>query len=145
MAYYATLFAWAVPTINMSLLSRNVAGQSKKTVAVALNFIIWAAGTAIGEVAAEVLEPQQCANGVIGPQVFLARDSPRYFIAFSTHIGCYALLIVILVTTRIYLRHQNKKRDELALSGISAATPGATDHAWDDLTDKENLSFRYVF
>jgi hypothetical protein len=49
------------------------------------------------------------------------------------------------VTVRIYLRYQNKKRDQLAAEGVAAATPGATDRAWDDLTDKENLSFRYVF
>ncbi|KAL3440056.1 major facilitator superfamily domain-containing protein [Aspergillus insuetus] len=127
-AYYLTLSAWAVPTLNLSLISRNIAGQSKKTVSVALNFIIWAAGNAVG------------------PQVFLAKDSPRYFTAFATHIGCYGLLFVILVALRFYLVRQNKKRDHIAATSTGdEGTYAATDRAWGDLTDKENLSFRYVF
>jgi hypothetical protein len=40
---------WAAQTLALSLLSRNIAGQTKKTVAVALNFIFWATGNAIGK------------------------------------------------------------------------------------------------
>lgn len=46
--YYITLSFWSAQTLALSMISRNVAGQTKKTVAVALNFIIWAAGNAIG-------------------------------------------------------------------------------------------------
>lgn len=47
-SYYITLSFWAAQTLALSLLSRNIAGQTKKTVAVAFNFIFWAAGNAIG-------------------------------------------------------------------------------------------------
>lgn len=47
-SYYITLSFWAAQTTALSLISRNIAGQTKKTVAVALNFIFWAAGNAIG-------------------------------------------------------------------------------------------------
>lgn len=47
-SYYITLSFWSAQTLALSMISRNVAGQTKKTVAVALNFIIWAAGNAIG-------------------------------------------------------------------------------------------------
>jgi len=47
--YYITLSFWSAQTLALSMLSRNVAGQTKKSVAVAMNFIIWATGNAIGK------------------------------------------------------------------------------------------------
>ncbi|KAH7013763.1 major facilitator superfamily domain-containing protein [Ilyonectria destructans] len=126
-SYYITLSFWSAQTLALSMISRNIAGQTKKTVAVALNFIIWAAGNAIG------------------PQVFLAWDGPKYFIAFATHLGCYSLLVVIIIALRWHLRRENMRRDELAAQGVAEARDDAMIRAWDDLTDKENLSFRYVY
>ncbi|KAF0323656.1 hypothetical protein K4K61_006288 [Colletotrichum sp. SAR11_59] len=125
--YYITLSFWSAQTLALSLISRNIAGQTKKQIAVALNFIIWATGNAIG------------------PQVFLSWNAPRYFIAFATHLGCYALLILIIIGLRIHLTRQNRKRDEMAASGVAEASPDYTAHAFEDMTDRENLSFRYVF
>lgn len=48
-SYYIVLSFWAAQGLGMSLLSRNVAGQTKKSVAVTMNFVAWAAGNAIGE------------------------------------------------------------------------------------------------
>lgn len=47
--YYITLSFWSAQTLALSLLSRNVAGQTKKSVAVTMNFVIWATGNAIGK------------------------------------------------------------------------------------------------
>ncbi|KAK8008173.1 hypothetical protein PG991_010724 [Apiospora marii] len=125
--YYITLSFWSAQTLGLSLMSRNVGGITKKTVVVAINFIFWSAGNAIG------------------PQVFLERDKPRYFIAFATHLGCYSLLVVILVFFRWWLVRQNRQRDALAAAGVVEASDRRTTHAFEDLTDRENLSFRYVF
>ncbi|KAK4065862.1 uncharacterized protein Triagg1_8414 [Trichoderma aggressivum f. europaeum] len=125
--YNITMSFWAAQTLALSLLSRNVAGQTKKSAAVALNFIFWATGNAIG------------------PQVFLFWDAPRYFIAFATHLGCYSLLVVVLLALRFYLSWENKKRDKLAAAGMHEARDDRMVHAWEDLTDKENPNFRYVF
>ncbi len=46
--YYITLSFWSAQTLALSMVSRNVAGQTKKSVAVAVNFIVWATGNAIG-------------------------------------------------------------------------------------------------
>ncbi|KAF7562342.1 hypothetical protein G7046_g1771 [Stylonectria norvegica] len=126
-SYYITLSFWSAQTLALSMISRNIAGQTKKTVAVALNFIIWAAGNAIG------------------PQVFLSYDGPRYFIAFATHLGCYVLLVIVIISLRWYLRQENKKRDALAAAGVAEASITNVGRAWEDLTDKENLTFRYVY
>lgn len=84
-----------------------------------------------------------------GPQVFLSWDSPRYLIAFATHMGCYVLLVIVLIFLRWYLRHENMKKDRVQAEFLAAGTGVVPDaglaHAFDDLTDKENLNFRYVY
>lgn len=47
--YYITFSFWAAQTLSLSMISRNIAGQTKKSVAIAANFIIWATGNAIGK------------------------------------------------------------------------------------------------
>lgn len=80
-----------------------------------------------------------------GPQVFLAWDAPRYFIAFATHLGCYVLLVIIIVGLRWHLKRENAKRDAMAAAGVAEARDETGSRAFDDLTDRENLSFRYVY
>jgi hypothetical protein len=126
LSYYIVLSFWAAQTLAMSLLSRNIAGQTKKSVCVAMNFIAWATGNAIG------------------PQVFLTRDAPRYFIAFSVHMGCYVLLVFVIAFLRWNLVSRNKAKDRIA-EQVVEANDGALVHAFDDLTDRENPNFRYMF
>ncbi|KAH7400361.1 major facilitator superfamily domain-containing protein [Cadophora sp. MPI-SDFR-AT-0126] len=131
LSYYIVLSFWAAQSLSMTLITRNVAGQTKKSVVVAMNFICWASGNAIG------------------PQVFLSWDSPRYLIAFATHMGCYVLLVIVLIVLRWYLRHENMKKDRVQAEFLAAGTGVVPDaglaHAFDDLTDKENVNFRYVY
>jgi hypothetical protein len=77
--------------------------------------------------------------------VFLSWNAPRYFIAFATHLGCYTILVIVIVSLRWYLRRQNQKRDELAAAGVKEAKDERMIHAWEDLTDQENPNFRYVY
>jgi hypothetical protein len=49
LSYYIVLSFWAAQTLGMSMISRNIAGQTKKTVVVAANFVAWSTGNAIGE------------------------------------------------------------------------------------------------
>lgn len=48
-SYYITFSFWSAQTLALSLISRNIAGQTKKSVAIAVNFIIWSSGNAIGK------------------------------------------------------------------------------------------------
>jgi len=131
LAYYIVLSFWAAQTLSMSMISRNIAGQTKKTVVVAANFISWAVGNAIG------------------PQVFISTDAPRYLIAFSTHMGCYALLVVVIIFLRFYLKRQNAKKDAFAAAVIGSIGVGEEEgdggRGFEDLTDRENMVFRYVY
>ncbi|KFY00283.1 hypothetical protein V490_01414 [Pseudogymnoascus sp. VKM F-3557] len=126
-SYYITLSFWSAQTLALSMISRNIAGQTKKAVVVACNFIAWSVGNSIG------------------PQVFLKWDAPRYFIAFATHIGCYTLLMFVIAFLRFWLLRENKKKDQLAAAGIREAADENMTHAFDDLTDRENPNFRYIY
>ncbi|KAK2762293.1 hypothetical protein FQN54_001303 [Arachnomyces sp. PD_36] len=120
-SYYIVLSFWSAQTLALSMISRNVAGQTKKATVVAANFVAWAVGNSIG------------------PQVFLEWDHPRYFIAFAVHMGCYALLVIVIAALRWHLKRQNAKKDALAVVDTNLV------HAFDDLTDRENPNFRYMY
>ncbi|KAH8666987.1 major facilitator superfamily domain-containing protein [Xylariales sp. PMI_506] len=127
MSYYITLSFWAAQTLTLSLISRNIAGQTKKSVVIAANFISWAVGNAIG------------------PQIFLTYDAPRYFTAFSIHLGCYTILELILIFLRFHLKRQNAKKDQLESVGVDANEGVEAFDGFEDLTDRENVKFRYVY
>jgi hypothetical protein len=48
LSYYIVLSFWAAQTLAMSMISRNIAGQTKKSFVVAFNFVCWSTGNAIG-------------------------------------------------------------------------------------------------
>lgn len=116
-SYYVCLSFWACATLGLSLVSRNVAGQTKKSVVIATNFIAWAVGNSIG------------------PQVFLAWDAPRYRIAFATHMGCYVALLLNLAFLRWHYMRQNKIKAQKIAEGQAVKDEKLT-HSFDDLTDK---------
>ncbi|KAF2501814.1 MFS general substrate transporter [Lophium mytilinum] len=122
-SYYIVLSFWAAQTLAMSMISRNIAGQTKKTAVVAMNFVAWATGNAIG------------------PQVFLDWNAPRYLIAFAVHMGCYCLLVLVIVFLRWELKRRNEAKDRLAEAGVREANDESLVHAFDDLTDRENPNF----
>lgn len=47
-SYYITTSFFSAQTLGLSMMSRNVGGQTKKTVVVACNFMFWCVGNAIG-------------------------------------------------------------------------------------------------
>jgi hypothetical protein len=48
-SYYITMSFWSAQTLTLSMVSRNIAGQTKKATVVAATFVSWAAGNAIGK------------------------------------------------------------------------------------------------
>lgn len=133
-AFYLTQFFLAEGNMIFSLISRNIAGQTKKTTTLTMTFIVWAAGNATA------------------PQIFQASDAPRYQKGFIAHLCLYAIFNITLVVTRLLLVKRNaaKRRDAVAALGVEVpegrVDDGKISHAFafDDLTDKENPDFRYV-
>lgn len=130
-AFYMTICIQAQATLSFSLLSRNVGGQTKRGVVTAMTFIGWAAGNSAG------------------PQVFQAKDAPRYRNAFCVQLGCYVASILVLVGLRVYYMTQNanKRAANNILKGRAEDAEDEIDlsQAFLDLTDKQNINFRYSY
>ncbi|CAI7597046.1 unnamed protein product [Penicillium pancosmium] len=125
-AYWLFYSFFAVSSLSLALLSRNVAGQTKKSIVIASNFVFWAAGNSIG------------------PQVFRDKDAPRYYLAFSILLGCFGVMIITLCLLRVWYSMQNRKRDAKIASG--EVVPDVTfTHGFEDITDRENPHFRYSY
>ncbi|KAH8807803.1 major facilitator superfamily domain-containing protein [Xylogone sp. PMI_703] len=132
-AFYCTQFYLAEGNLIFSLISRNVAGQTKKSTTLAMTFVAWAAGN------------------MTAPQIFQNSDAPRYKKGFTAHFCLYVLFNIFLAILRIILVRRNKAKRLAAAAALSS--PDAAQHvdekithalAFDDLTDKENPDFRYV-
>ncbi|KAI3064704.1 hypothetical protein CBS147353_8624 [Aspergillus niger] len=127
-SYYITLSFWSAQNLGLSMVTRNIAGATKKSTVVAATFVSWAVGNAIG------------------PQVFLDRDAPRYFIAFGVHLGCYSAMTLAVIFLRFYLIRENKKKDKaMAEMGIALDGEDHLARAFEDRTDRENIHFRYIY
>ncbi|KAI1881545.1 hypothetical protein JX265_000371 [Neoarthrinium moseri] len=125
-AWYIMYSFWCAVGLSLSLVTRNVAGQTKKSVVVALSFMSWAAGNAIG------------------PQVFRKQDAPRYFPAFAVILASFVALVVVLFALRFYYVWQNGvKQGKIDRGEALADTEGV--HGFEDITDKENVNFRYAY
>jgi hypothetical protein len=106
----------------------NVAGRTKRVVASALI----AGSFSIGN--------------ILGPQTFQAKDAPEYRPAKITVLATQAagaLLTVILYRYYIWANKQ-KYKQQIRLEPEGFEMIGV-EGLWGDLTDKENLEFRYVY
>ncbi|KAM5346352.1 hypothetical protein ACJ41O_009357 [Fusarium nematophilum] len=135
-AFYCTQFYLAEGNLIFSLISRNVAGQTKKSTTLTITFVAWAAGN------------------MTAPQIFQDTDAPRYKKGFTAHFCLYVLFNIVLFTLRLLLvrRNHQKRQQQADLASRENGTDLAKgaekithENAFADLTDKENPDFRYDF
>ncbi|KAJ5893221.1 hypothetical protein N7495_004912 [Penicillium taxi] len=119
-AFYCTQFFLAEGNMIISLITRNVAGQSKKSCTMAMLFIGWAVGN------------------LIAPQIFQNQDAPRYLHGFLAHLVIYIVYFFLVILTRVIIMSRNRSKE-------SVTTQVTHDLAFEDLTDRENPNFRYVY
>lgn len=84
---------------------------------------------------------------MVAPQIFQTSDAPRYIKGFIAHLVIYAVYLALVVATRVLLMRKNalKRRATSAVSGTSEQDVVSHELAFQDLTDKENPNFRYVY
>ncbi|KAH8803525.1 major facilitator superfamily domain-containing protein [Xylogone sp. PMI_703] len=129
---YAVVMVWAA---NCS------AGHTKKTTVIALYHVGYGLGN------------------ILSPQLFQAQYKPRYYVPWGVILGLASVFPAILVLyIRYYLVKENRRRDRLVESGKEVQATGVVDSIDEygqhrgqvvdnnqlDLTDRENLTFRYV-
>ncbi|CAI6094581.1 unnamed protein product [Clonostachys chloroleuca] len=106
-------------TVGMS----NVAGHTKKSFMAATIFVAY------------------CVGNIVGPQLIWSETKKDHYPALWTGlIICYVICILASLTLYAVLRNENKKRDQIPVDETERAKL-----AFQDLTDKENPYFRYVY
>ncbi|KAG0133672.1 major facilitator superfamily domain-containing protein [Tuber indicum] len=121
--YYLTGPYNAAFVLVLSLQIGNVAGHTKKVVTNAMLFLGY------------------CVGNIAGPFFYKADQRPTYTLGISSIIFCHLVEVVLILALRFLLSRENKRRDKLQ-EGIERNLDAT---AFGDLTDKENINFRYIY
>ncbi|KAI1329170.1 putative MFS transporter [Xylariaceae sp. FL0255] len=115
-------FFGAVVGLVIPIASSNVAGQTKKSFISAAVFVGY------------------CVGNIVGPQLVKSQEKDQHYPTLWAGLtGIYGITIVSTSTLWYLLWKENKRRATLNLDPAEADKLG-----FHDLTDKENLHFRYV-
>lgn len=118
-------FNVAVTPIMYSWVAANIAGNTKRPIVTALAACAFNLGN------------------IIGPQTFQARDAPQYIPAKITIMATVCSGALISVVLMLYYRWENARRDrEYGVNGQRNEAEAREN--WEDMTDRENTTFRYV-
>ena len=103
----------------------NVAGHTKRVISVAL------------------ISGSFSVGNIIGPQTFQAKDAPAYKPAKITVVATQAAGALIALVLFAYYVWANKRKN--AVQASVDPVDQSEQHLWEDQTDKENKTFRYVY
>ena len=122
--YYLTGPYNAAFVLVLSLQTANIAGHTKKVTTNAALFLGY------------------CTGNIAGPFFFKTNQTPVYTLGIWMMIVSHLLEGSCVLLLRALLAQENKRRDRLQSGGERDQHLDET--AFGDLTDKENLNFRYV-
>lgn len=129
LAVYLINVGTCVITMIYSWNSANTAGFTKRLARNCLTMMAFAAGA------------------LIGPQLFRAQDAPQYRPAKITLLVLTAVCIPLVLLVSFISRQENRKRDAASELEVSKweSTHGGENYEFKDLTDVENIHFRYQY
>ncbi|KAK1546333.1 hypothetical protein CPAR01_00300 [Colletotrichum paranaense] len=108
----------------LSLQTANIAGHTKKVVTSACLFLGY------------------CVGNIAGPFFYKSDQAPKYELGIWSMIVAHLLEVVVVITLRFLLKWENDRRDRMQ-GEVAEVDLDAT--AFGDLTDRENLNFRYIY
>lgn len=122
---YLINFVVATLIVLYQWTASNVAGHTKRVVSMALISGAFSVGN------------------IVGPQTFQAKDAPQYIPAKITVLATQAAGAFVTILLFVYYKYANAQKDK---KEAAAAVEISTEKSqWDNLTDKENMKFRYVY
>ncbi|PYI04089.1 MFS allantoate transporter [Aspergillus sclerotiicarbonarius CBS 121057] len=125
--YYLTGSYNASFVLILSILTGNIAGHTKKVVTNAMIFL------------------GVCGGNIAGPFFYKSNQAPRYTLGIWSMIVANFLEIALILVLRVMLAWENRRRDAMRVEWEGNADGDGDETAFADLTDKENLNFRYVY
>ncbi|KAL1405623.1 hypothetical protein Q8F55_009262 [Vanrija albida] len=90
-----------------------------------------------------------CLGNLLAPQMWEARYAPRYYVPWGVILGSYVVASAFMVGIGLALRKENNRRDALAAAGELPVQKyydengNEVDPTFLDLTDRQNLAYRY--
>lgn len=105
----------------VSVVASNVAGHTKKITSNAILFMGY------------------CVGSLVGPQTFVAKQAPQYHGAKVAILTCGIISWFTIAAVWYGYVRENKKKDLINKEDF----PSFENHEFADLTDKENIYFRY--
>lgn len=108
----------------LSLQTANIAGHTKKVVTSACLFLGY------------------CVGNIAGPFFYKSDQAPKYELGIWSMIVAHLLEVVVVIALRFLLKWENDRRDRMQ-GEVAEVDLDAT--AFGDLTDRENLNFRYIY
>ncbi|PYI35491.1 MFS general substrate transporter [Aspergillus indologenus CBS 114.80] len=122
--YWLTSTYTASFAMIMSLITANTAGATKRSTVNAVFFIAY------------------CVGNIVGPFSFKSSEAPTYTSGIVTMLVAYCVEIVLLLVVAVYMAWLNQRRDAVvAAEGVRVGD--AAEQV--DLTDRENVYFRYSY
>ncbi|KAG0644006.1 major facilitator superfamily domain-containing protein [Tuber brumale] len=125
-SYYIISASPAAFILLVSCISSNVAGYTKKTTVNAIVFIAY------------------CAGNLIGPHTVDLADGPMYVKAKTISLVAWCISGAILIALRFHYTRSNAARDK-KMRELGDRYRHKVDQEFMDLTDMENLEFRYSY
>ena len=83
-----------------------------------------------------------CISNIIAPQFFKSKQAPLYALGMGAILASYILAMITIGMYMAYCAYENKRRDRL---DSAAGERVHQDTDFKDLTDKQNIHFRYVW
>jgi predicted MFS family arabinose efflux permease len=126
--YYLTGPYNAAFVLILSMQIANTAGHTKKVVTNAVLFLGY------------------CTGNIAGPFFYKTNQKPTYSLGIWSMIVSHLIEVVLISALGLLLRWENKKRDRIQSQmqgGLEGRDLDST--AFLDLTDRENLNFRYIY
>ncbi|KAI4137222.1 MAG: hypothetical protein LQ341_005236 [Variospora aurantia] len=107
----------------------NVAGQTKRVISVAL------------------ISGSFSVGNIIGPQTFQDKDKPQYIPAKITVLATQAAAALVAFVLFLYYAWANKRKHSPSAAAVESMADGAQsgERLWEDVTDKKNPTYRYVY
>lgn len=147
--YYLTGPYNAAFVLILSLVTANTAGHTKKVVTNAFIFLGYCTGKS--ELATHSQDgivfsgPDHLSPGnIAGPFFFKTEQAPQYPLGIDSMIFCHLAELAVVVVFRMMLSRENTRRDRKMLEQ-GEERPDVDQTAFQDMTDRENPNFRYVY
>lgn len=127
-AYYMTGPYNAAFCMILSMTTANTAGHTKKVITNGVLFLGY------------------CTGNIAGPFFYLTNQQPEYPLGIWSMIVSHLIEFVVVIMLRVLLSTENRRRDRIQSmqeGGLEGRDLDST--AFSDLTDRENMNFRYIY